>query len=263
MNFSLCVLSSGSKGNCTFITDGTTKILLDAGLCCRDIESKLNDIGESISSLDGILITHEHSDHIKGLKVLANKVDIPVYSHIKTLNAIDYSLATSLRKYALNDFDNGFYIKSMFVQPFRISHDTVYPVGYSLTNGKNKITSVTDLGVISPNIIANAKGSDIVVIESNHDEEMLKNSRYPERLKRRIAGRLGHLSNKNASEFIKELIINGTKQFILAHISEENNLPALAYESALSTVNSFEASATKDITVEIAYQHVRTAIHNC
>ncbi len=263
MNFEVCVLSSGSKGNCTYITDGTTKILLDAGICCRDIETKLGDIGENLSSLDGIVITHEHTDHIRGLKTLCNKTEIPVYSHCKTLSAIDYALDTRTKKYALSDFDNGFYIKSIFVKPFRVMHDAVYPVGYSFMKGSAKITSVTDLGMVSPNIFANAKGSDLVILESNHDEEMLKNGRYPELLKRRILGRLGHLSNKAASELVKEFALSGTRQFILAHLSEENNLPILAYEAACNTIKIAGAVLGHDVTVEVAAQHVRTAIHNC
>ncbi|NCA68040.1 MAG: MBL fold metallo-hydrolase [Clostridia bacterium] len=263
MNFSVCVLSSGSKGNCTYITDGTTKILLDAGICCRDIESGLNDIGENIASLDGILITHEHCDHIRGLKTLTKKSDIPVYSNYKTLNAIDYAMATSTKRYAREDFDSGFYIKSIFVQPFRISHDAVYPVGYTLNRGSSKITSVTDLGIVSPNILANAKGSDIVILESNHDEEMLKRGKYPEMLKRRIEGKLGHLSNNTAAQFARDLVQSGTKQLILAHLSEENNLPALALEAVCSSIVSLGAVIDKDVTVEIAYQRSRTALHNC
>lgn len=263
MNFQVCVLSSGSKGNCTYITDGTTKILLDAGICCRDIQAKLTEIGEDLSAIDGVVITHEHTDHIRGLKTLCNKIDIPVYSHSKTLTAIDYALDIRTKKYALNDFDNGFYIKSIFVKPFRVMHDAAYPVGYTFNRGKAKITSVTDLGMLGPNIVENAKGSDLVILESNHDEEMLKNGRYPEMLKRRILGRLGHLSNKTASELVNALVTSGTKQFILAHLSEENNLPVLAYEAACSTICGAGACIGKDVTVEIAAQHARTAIHNC
>ncbi len=263
MNFEVCVLSSGSKGNCTYITDGATKILLDAGICCRAIEAKLADIGESLSAIDGVVITHEHTDHIRGLKTLFNKTKIPVYSHCKTLSAIDYALDIRTRKYAVDDFDSGFYIKSIFVKPFRVLHDAAYPVGYTFMKGKAKITSVTDLGTVSPNIFANAKGSDLVILESNHDEQMLLNGTYPEHLKKRIVGRFGHLSNKTASELVRELLLSGTRQFILAHLSESNNLPALAYEAACGIIKGAGAAVGKDVTVEIAAQRARTSVHNC
>ncbi len=258
----VCVLTSGSKGNCTYISDGTTSILIDFGKSYRELCGALEQIGASVMDINAVLITHEHTDHICGLQTLASKQpDLAVFSHEKTLAAVDMRLKTNFSRFARADFDSGFKLGSLFVQPFRTMHDAACPVGYTVESGGKKITSVTDLGIVTPNVRSNALGSELVILESNHDEKMLKNGRYPYPLKQRIMGKFGHLSNDTSAALADELVKNGTRQLILAHLSEENNLPDLAFQTACARLTGDGIKVGEDVTIEIALQGRRTAVH--
>lgn len=193
------MLASGSKGNAAYIRCGKTNILIDAGISCRRIEKGLKRYGCALGDLDAVFITHEHSDHVGGLATLLKRTDMPIYTTAETWQAMgrktdgfDHRFVRLTRRVALKDIE---------VTPFAISHDAARPVGYSLRHGDAKITLATDLGYVSPDVAAAAAYADILVLESNHDEEMVRNGPYPYALQQRILGRWGHLSNKTAAAF--------------------------------------------------------------
>ena len=228
----ICNLSSGSDGNLTYIETNNAKVILDAGLSAKEIEFRLSLLKVEPSSLDAILITHEHIDHIKGLDVFASRYKTPVYVHNKGYDA----LVSKLKRVDQINFvrfdDMDFDIKDLHVSNFSLPHDSVYCSGYSFVENEKKVSILTDLGHTTSEVLSKIKGSTLVYLESNHDEEMLKeNPRYPFMLKQRILGKNGHLSNRSAAEVIKFLAENGTKQVMLSHLSRENNTPGLAYKT--------------------------------
>ena len=215
------MLASGSKGNAAYIRCGKTNILIDAGISCRRIEKGLKRYGCALGDLDAVFITHEHSDHVGGLATLLKRTDMPVYTTAETWQAMgrktdgfDHRFVRLTRRVALKDIE---------VTPFAISHDAARPVGYSLRHGDAKITLATDLGYVSPDVAAAAAYADILVLESNHDEEMVRNGPYPYALQQRILGRWGHLSNKTAAAFLASLPTKGLMRVLLAHRSEKNS----------------------------------------
>lgn len=229
MEAKVCVLASGSKGNCTYVSDGTTSLLIDVGISCKKVETLLEEKGLSMSDINAVLVTHEHTDHIMGLRTVDTKYGIPIYTNQKTAMSIDIRLHINTQKWCRNDFDSGFKIGTIEVMPFRTSHDAVSSVGYTLKLGDKKFSYVTDLGYMTQGVFNVIKGSDIVVLESNHDLKMLTYGRYPLELQARIKSNTGHLSNVQSAEVAVALAKSGTKCIILAHLSEENNTPELAW----------------------------------
>lgn len=221
-------LSSGSDGNLTYIETEHTRILVDAGLSCKEVESRLSLLGVTGSDLDGIVVTHEHSDHIKGVDVFSKKYNLPVYAH----NDVWATLYNKLSKVSDNNkkiFTETFAIKDLVINPVEIPHD-VKCFGYSLTENDKKISILTDLGHTDEQILKAVQGSQLIYLEANHDLNMLKNcEKYPLSLRVRIAGQNGHLSNDASAEFIEKLLPSGTKQIVLSHLSKENNTPELAF----------------------------------
>lgn len=226
----ICVLASSSAGNATFIGTGSTRILIDAGLSCRDIQRRLAAIGETPDRLDAILITHEHSDHVAGLPVLLKRYRVPVFlTHLAapTLewNGVEPRIETF-------QAGAGFTIGDIRVDSFTIPHDSIDPVGFTFHVEGRKIGYVTDLGYIPDSIPVHLEGSDFLILESNHDLEMLKVGPYPWAVKQRVMGRRGHLSNDAVGEFVAAGLGAGTRTLVLAHLSEHNNHPALAHQAA-------------------------------
>ncbi len=226
MGLKIFSLGSGSKGNCILITDGKTNLLLDAGLSPNVILKKLNVMGLALTDIDGLLITHEHDDHIKSVAALSPFVH--VYSHPDTLEQVVKRQAIPL-KHLMETEETEFSIGTLDITPFRVSHDAAHPYGYSVRDWESKFTYVTDTGYVSKGMMSVARGSDIVMLESNHDKELLLRGHYPEYLKRRILSDRGHLSNEESARTAFDLAQNGTRKLILAHLSEQNNLPELAY----------------------------------
>jgi phosphoribosyl 1,2-cyclic phosphodiesterase len=257
----VCVLASGSKGNCTFISDGTTKLLIDAGLSCKRIETLLQSIGESLGDITAILVTHEHADHIMGLRTIDKKYEIPILCNIKTATCIDVRLHINSARWYKNNFDTGFKIGNISVLPFRTAHDAVSPVGYVFNVDGKKIAYVTDLGYVTQGVYDTVKGSELVIMESNHDLKMLTNGSYPIDLQARIKGPNGHLSNVQSAEICLALVQAGAKHLILAHLSEENNTPELASEVNRQMLENGGIKVGQDVTVEIAYQDHPTSIY--
>lgn len=230
----LCPLASGSSGNCIYVGSDTTHILVDVGISGKKTQEGLNSLDLDMSDIDAILITHEHSDHIKGLGVLSRKYHIPVYSTAGTIEAIvssgecgelEDSLFHTVRA------DERFNIKDININPMHISHDAADPVAYRLSHGESKAAIVTDLGTYDDYTVESLKGMNVYMIEANHDVNMLQVGPYPYYLKKRILSDHGHLSNENSGKLISELLHDNTKEIILGHLSKENNLPELAFES--------------------------------
>lgn len=250
-------LASGSKGNSTFVGFKESKILIDVGISEKQLSEKLSEINEKISDIQGVCITHEHVDHVRAIKTLAKKYDMVFYVHKKLAESSLFN-DVQFKEGKLFKFENNpFSIGNLEVVPFEISHDAINPVGFTVkVFGSNaKVGFVTDLGVVSESIKRELAGSKMVFIESNYDEQMLAGGSYPKIIKDRIAGNFGHLSNAQSLNLAKYLFENGTKCFILSHISENNNTYELAY---LNYVNYFENIGVvldKDVFVRLSFQN--------
>ena len=246
----LISLFSSSKGNCTYIFSETTKLLVDVGISTKRLTLALEEKNISPYDIKGILITHEHSDHIKGIKVFSKKYNVPVYASKKTWNAlVSLEIPENLR----NEFvpNENFQIGDIDILPFSIPHDAIDPCGFNFMLDGEKVTVATDIGHITQNLLNCFECSNTILLESNHDVSMLRAGNYPYHLKQRIIGNNGHLSNTVSAETVEYLIKKGTKNFILAHLSEENNLPSLALETVKSrlSLNKIDLS---NISIEVA-----------
>lgn len=229
-----CSIASGSSGNCIFVGSDCTNILVDVGISAKRIEEGLNGIGLKTSEIDGILVTHEHADHIAGIGVIARRYGIPVYATKGTIEGILNTSAlgkVDTTLFNIIETDSRFSIKDININPFRISHDANEPCAYTLKCEDRKIGIATDLGFYNDYIVENLKGSDLVFCESNHDVRMLQVGPYPYYLKQRILSDHGHLSNENCGRMVSEILHDDVKHIFLGHLSHENNLPELAYET--------------------------------
>jgi len=244
MEIRFTILSSGSTGNCTLIECGGHRVLLDAGLSAKRIEQLLKERGVTPEQLNCILVTHEHSDHVRGLGAMARKYKLPVYANMNTWNALDRAvgdLSDDLRV-AFKTGDS-LTFGDLSVESFPISHDAAEPVAYNFMSGNAKLSIATDIGYMSPIVKEKIKDADALVLESNHDVQMLRVGKYPWNVKRRILSDVGHLSNEAAGEALCELVTERTKRVYLAHLSRDHNLLDLAkltvnnilYESGVST----------------------------
>ena len=217
-------LASSSAGNAALVCYNDTHLLIDAGISCRRITQSLAALSLTLDDLDGILITHEHVDHVRGLGTLQKKHAIPLYASFGTAAALDYP-APYLHAFAA---DETFAIKDLQIRSFRTSHDAKESVGYRIESSDGSLAVLTDTGYITDEAHDLALGADMLLLESNHDVVMLKNGGYPYYLKQRILGECGHLSNEAAAEFAVECVRAGTSDILLAHLSDENNSPQLA-----------------------------------
>lgn len=230
----LCSIASGSSGNCIYVGSHATHLLVDVGISGKRTENGLNSIGLSCKDVDAILITHEHSDHISGLGVLSRKYHIPIYATGKTIEAIKRS--SSLGKIDEELFvpikaDEAFTIKDIIIDPMQTSHDAADPVAYRMKYGSKKVAIATDLGTYNDYTVECLKGMDLLFLEANHDVNMLQVGPYPYALKRRILGDKGHLSNELSGRLLGHLLHDKLQAVVLGHLSKENNMPELAYET--------------------------------
>jgi phosphoribosyl 1,2-cyclic phosphodiesterase len=238
MGVTVSMLASGSRGNCAVVASARTKILVDAGISCRETFKRMKSRGEDPHSLSAILITHEHSDHIYGLAVLARKLRIPVFMTGRTHQAWARALRDEsgerpqLEKLERFEAGRGFQVGDIAVRPFTIPHDAADPVGFTFQAEGTKVGMATDLGYLPRNVCDALRGCDVLVIESNHDLDMLRSGPYPWPVKQRIADRLGHLSNKRLADFFASDYDNRAAFIVLAHLSEENNHPEIARREA-------------------------------
>ncbi|HJV64706.1 MAG TPA: MBL fold metallo-hydrolase [Geomonas sp.] len=226
----LSLLASGSKGNSLYLENDSCRLLIDAGLSGRETMARLASTGVAAETLDGILVTHEHTDHIRGVGTLARKLKIPVLGSSRTLAAARHTIG----KAELVEFDAGsaFEFKGLAIDPFPVTHDACDPVGYRIEGGEGAIGFATDLGVATRLVQDKLKGCRALVLEFNHDEQMLLDGPYPWHLKQRIRSRHGHLSNLQGAALLEELLHAGLEGVFLSHLSEVNNDPLLALASA-------------------------------
>ena len=236
LNF--CSLYSGSSGNSLFVETENTKILIDAGMSCKKIEEALQSIEVNPSSIDAILVTHEHSDHVKGISTISRKFDIPVFSTRETFDAMP-AQTEKLSEKNINFFNlsEKFYINDLEILPFSIPHDAANPCGFNIIkDNKHQISIATDIGHMTKSIVNHLEGSEFVLLESNYDTEVLRCCSYPYKLKSRIAGDTGHLSNAMAGKTISYLANHGLNKVMLGHLSKENNFPELAYKTVVENL---------------------------
>ena len=248
-----CSLYSGSSGNCYYINIDGKRILLDVGKSLKKIREALEGLDENIENIDAILITHEHSDHIQGLKMLCKKHDINIYMTDKTKIEIQ-CLVDTINEENIVTFKAGdkFDIGYANIKSVKISHDAIDPVMYTFKDkNDNKISIFTDVGEITDTILENIKGSKLAVIEANYEENLLRLSRYPSYLKKRIMGKYGHLSNEEAGFLAKELVKNGTKKILLGHLSKENNTDIIAYQTIQNALNFLKEELGEEIDFDL------------
>ena len=254
--FNFCSLYSGSSGNSLFIETQNTKLLVDAGVSSKKIETALNDINVDPNTLDGILITHEHTDHVQGLGTLSKKFDLPVFVNQETLDAMpkqrDKIADKNIKTFKVTD---KFEIGDLEIKPFSIPHDAANPCGFNIWKDNKKISIATDIGHMTNPILKNLEESLFIMLEANYDPEVLRCSSYPFTLKSRIAGPTGHLPNEMAGKTISHLLKSGLKNAMLGHLSKESNFPELAYQTVMDELisnnykeNSIQLSvASRDI----------------
>ena len=235
LNF--CSLYSGSSGNCLFVESDNAKILIDAGVSLKKIETGLESIGVLPESLDAILVTHEHSDHIQSLGNLSKKFNLPVFANSKTLDNMPKQI-DKISSENINKFNNKekFNIKDLEIMPFDIPHDAADPCGFNISCDNKQLSIATDIGHINNNILKYLEGSNFILLESNYDTEVLKFSKYPFILKQRISGPNGHLSNESAGKVVNYLLHSNLQTAMLGHLSKENNFPELAYQTVVDEI---------------------------
>ena len=250
-------LSSGSDGNLTYIETESTKVLVDVGLSCSNVFKRLELLKVSPEEIDAVIITHEHFDHTQGLDLFCSKYNIDAYAHHTVWEGLNKKLKKMQDKNK-KLFEGDFFVKDLHICPFELCHD-VPCFGFSFENNGKKVSILTDLGHTNDRILLSVQGSQIVYLESNYDKKMLgRNEKYPLSLKRRIAGRNGHLSNDDCADFIIQLVLKGTRQIVLSHLSKDNNTPALAFETACRRL--LEVGIVEGVHVKIDVASTRPGV---
>ncbi len=246
-------LFSSSSGNSMYIAASGSSILIDAGMSAKQLELALRRIDADPAQLSAIFVTHEHSDHVKGLRVFAARHHIDVYASAGTLQALDEAQVLNGKFYAGVVPKSGMEAGRLFVLPFPIPHDCREGFGYVIElPGERRVAVATDMGVMTNEVMNAISGCDLVVLESNHDVRMLENGPYPYMLKRRILSDRGHLSNDACACVLEQLVGRGTTRFCLAHLSKENNIPQLARQTAVAALNEMGAQEGKDYLLQVA-----------
>ena len=249
-----CTLFSGSSGNSAYLSTERGGLLIDCGMSGRQTLDALTLAKLDVSSIRAILITHEHTDHMKGVGVLSRKLRVPVYATEGTWEGMGRTVGElpSHHRVVIRT-DESFFLSDIEAVPFHIPHDANEPTGFRFYIGRHSISVATDLGHFSKFVFQAIEGSDIVLLESNHDPEMLiNNPHYPERLKTRILGRKGHLSNDAGAQAAVRLLESGTKHLLLGHLSPENNTPKLAFDTASAALEKAGAVVGRDVTLNVA-----------
>ncbi|MEX1376730.1 MAG: MBL fold metallo-hydrolase [Eubacteriales bacterium] len=250
-----CPLYSSSGGNSTFIATKNTAILVDAGVNALKIEQALNDISASFSDIKAVVITHEHIDHIKGIGVIARRHGIPIIANHGTWEAIisqGKAGDVPFEKRIYFEHNTTFYVGDIAITPFETHHDASASVGYSIEHESKKISIISDTGTVSKAMQSHIAGADLLMIEFNYDEHMLKNGRYPVFLKKRILSARGHMCNEDAAKIVAYAAQMGCKKFVLSHLSRDNNTPEAAYDAAFQGLLECNKVPNKDIEILVA-----------
>ena len=245
-------LASGSSGNALVLSWDGGHILVDAGISCRRICKALRALGVEPSQLSGVFITHEHSDHISGLTTLTKQFRLPVYASKGTAMQLCYRIA--FLEDVIHPFAAGerLPVGGLEAVSFSTSHDAADSVGYTFTDGRRKAAVVTDLGVVTESVLQSVLGAHLLVVESNHDVEWLTSGPYPYHLKKRILGEKGHLSNEAGAELACTAVQGGARTVLLAHLSQENNTPRRAYDTAHGALERRGFRVGREVTLEVA-----------
>lgn len=252
-------LISGSSGNATFISDGKTNILIDCGMSGAKLKEALHAIDVLPESIDALLITHEHSDHTRGAGVISRRYDLPVYATIGTHAGMDIGNIDDKNIHFVKE-DEEIEIGTIAVTPFAIPHDAEQPVGFTMLVGGEKYSLATDIGKMTRNILDHIIGSKKIILESNHDIQMLQYGSYPFPLKQRILGEKGHLSNEMASKTALYLVQNGTEHITLGHLSEENNRPEIAMLESYNMLTQSGVKVGDDVILQVAHRYKPTIL---
>ncbi|MEG0793713.1 MAG: MBL fold metallo-hydrolase [Lachnospiraceae bacterium] len=236
----LCSIASGSSGNCIYVGSSNTHLLIDTGISKKRIKEGLLEVGVNGNEIDGILVTHEHSDHIQGLGVFSREFKIPIFATKGTLEGIkSCSTLGTIPDGLFHEIkaDQKFGLGELHIHPFAISHDAQEPTGYRIEKDDKSVAIATDLGLYDDYIISNLQNLDAILIEANHDVHMLEVGSYPYYLKQRVMGNKGHLSNELSGRLLCNILQDKLKHVILGHLSKENNYAKLAYETVKLEVN--------------------------
>lgn len=247
-------LISGSSGNASLIKNENTTILIDCGLSAKRLCELLKNIDVDPADIDALLITHEHSDHITGAGVMSRRFDIPLYATENTHQAMNIGPIKDYNTKIISP-DMQFEIGKFTIKPFCISHDATNPVGYTFNDGNLKYSIVTDTGIITDSILESVYGSDYVMLEANHDVDMLMYGEYPFNLKKRIASDIGHMSNDYAAQAALKLLEGNTKNIMLSHLSNNNNTPEIAYKTVETALTKYGAKVGNDINLCVANRY--------
>lgn len=244
--FSVTVLASGSKGNAVVIRAGEQAFLVDVGISCRQLTERLGKVGMKPEDLSGVLLTHEHNDHVKGLPVFCRKYHLPVFANERTWQSLPNK--SDLERSCCRLLPRSLVSGNLEIIPFAVPHDAASTVGYVFKSGGSKCTYLTDVGFVTDEVRQNVADADVLILEANHDEDMLKNGSYPQIIKQRILGARGHLSNVSAAWLLAHMERLPEAVF-LAHLSQENNLPSLALETVRGILDANELGAETEIYI--------------
>lgn len=254
----VCVLGSGSAGNCTYIATDQSHILLDVGFGLRSLRRRLEEASLRLDDVQALILSHGHSDHVAGATALTNELGVPVFMNQGTRDEVPE--LRELGRWECFAAGQPFSVGNLQIHPFEVSHDAAQPVGFRFSSEGVSGTAVTDLGELSPPVIRHLRGCDWLILESNHDEEMLKLGSYPWFLKQRLLGRQGHLSNQELSRFLAEGFDGHAKHLFLAHLSRKNNLPQLARGAAAAALRKRANGADHRAQIHLTHQHKPTIV---
>ena len=258
-------IASGSSGNSIYVGSDSTHLLVDAGISSRRIEQGLESLGIRADELSAVVITHEHSDHVKGVSVLVRRHQLPVYATAGTMQALRQGgMLAGCPEELLHEIraEERFAVGDMELLPFAIDHDAAEPVAFRIESGSRAVAVATDMGHYTESIVRHLQQLDAILLESNHDVRMLEAGPYPYSLKRRILGRFGHLSNETAGKLLTEILHDGMRKILLGHLSRENNLPELAYETVRCEIGGGSCPyGANDFAIAVAQRDQRSAVY--
>lgn len=260
MKLKFCSLYSGSSGNCQYIKTENATILVDAGLSGKKIQQEIVNIGEDAKNIDAIFITHEHVDHVQGAGIMSRRLNIPIYANEKTWEAMSPYIG-DIKSENIKILSECAEIGDLTIKPFDISHDAAHAVGYNIFYKNKKISLVTDTGCTNELIVKSIMDSDLLLVESNHDEDMVLIGPYPWSLKRRVLGEFGHMSNDTAGSLISKVVKRGTEIVLLGHLSKENNFPELAYKTVENILKENCIEVNPGICLEMTYRDKSSKVY--